>query len=182
MAEIRDEVERLASLMSEVPGQRYALTLQLMLKRSKKRKAGSMSRSPKTSREPHRTMAMVVDHSAGSMSAAGPIPHPRHQEPFSPQYDASFSDQMHGAHMVVGGIPPQHQQHHPHHHQQQQVHQHYQHAPDADHIWRGFEMTANEQLPVWISDQSLGGSSFTQNGMDAFLLPNDYMPPAPQIW
>ncbi|KAF5384822.1 hypothetical protein D9615_001376 [Tricholomella constricta] len=186
MSDIRDQVERLASLMSEVPGKRYALTLQLMLKRSKKRKAGSLSRSPKTSREPHRPMAMVVDHSAGNMSAAG-IPHQRHQEPFSPQYDISFSspDQMHGAHMAVGGMP-HHQQHHPQHHQQQQQqmhHQpHYQHATDADHIWRGFETTANEQLPVWISDQSLGGSSFTQNGMDAFLLPNDYMPPAPQIW
>jgi hypothetical protein len=55
-------------------------------------------------------------------------------------------------------------------------------AVNVDHIWRGFEMTSNEQLPVWLSDQTLGGSSFSQNGMDAFLLPNDYLPPAPQIW
>jgi hypothetical protein len=53
---------------------------------------------------------------------------------------------------------------------------------DADQIWQGFEMTAQEQLPVWISDQSLGGQSFSQHGMDAFLLPNDYLPAAPQIW
>lgn len=55
-------------------------------------------------------------------------------------------------------------------------------AVNVDNIWRGFEMTSNEQLPVWLSDQSLGGNSFSQNGMDAFLLPNDYLPPAPQIW
>jgi hypothetical protein len=55
-------------------------------------------------------------------------------------------------------------------------------AVNVDHIWRGFEMTSNEQLPVWLSDQTLGGNSFSQNGMDAFLLPNDYLPPAPQIW
>jgi hypothetical protein len=53
---------------------------------------------------------------------------------------------------------------------------------NLDHIWRGFETTANEQLPVWLSDQSLGGNSFQQNGMDAFLLPSDYLPPAPLSW
>jgi hypothetical protein len=57
-----------------------------------------------------------------------------------------------------------------------------QQATDAEYIWRGFEMTANAQLPVWLSDESLGGNSFSQNGMDAFLLPNDYIPPPPRIW
>jgi len=57
-----------------------------------------------------------------------------------------------------------------------------QYVANADRIWRGFEATAIEQLPVWLSDQSLGGNSFSQNGIDAFLLPNDYLPPAPQIW
>jgi len=93
-------------------------------------------------------------------------------EQFSPPYEASFSSPEmtthtpHGPHM--GGI-----------------HLPNQNGPDVvnvDNIWRGFEMTSNEQLPVWLSDQSLGGSSFSQNGMDAFLLPNDYLPPAPQIW
>ncbi|KAJ8461994.1 hypothetical protein ONZ45_g18096 [Pleurotus djamor] len=36
--EIRSQVERLADLMSQIPAKRYALTLQVMLKRSKKRK------------------------------------------------------------------------------------------------------------------------------------------------
>jgi hypothetical protein len=57
-----------------------------------------------------------------------------------------------------------------------------QQTGEVDNIWRGFEMTSNEQLPVWLSDQSLGGHSFQQNGMDAFLLPTDYLPPATQIW
>jgi len=54
--------------------------------------------------------------------------------------------------------------------------------PTADNIWRGFEATNNDQLPVWISDQTLGGNSFQQHGMDAFLLPQEFFPPAPQIW
>jgi hypothetical protein len=57
-----------------------------------------------------------------------------------------------------------------------------QQTAEVDSIWRGFEMTSNEQLPVWISDQSLGGNTFSQQGMDAFLLPADYLPPAPQMW
>ncbi|KAG6911567.1 hypothetical protein DXG01_011869 [Tephrocybe rancida] len=178
--DIRSQVERLANLMSEVPGKRYALTLQLMLKRSKKRKSGSSSRSPKNTRETQRPIAVSLDHPAGNMSGTGPIPHQRQQEPFSPQYEASFSEQMHGQHSSSGGLP---HQHHMVHSQQMQHQQPYQQGiAEAEHIWRGFETTANEQLPVWISDQSLGGNSFTQNGMDAFLLPNDYMPPAPQIW
>jgi len=60
--------------------------------------------------------------------------------------------------------------------------QHQLHPAEADQIWRGFEMTSSEQLPVWVSDQTLGGNTFSQNGMDAFLLPADYLPPAPQIW
>jgi len=183
--EIRNQVERLASLMSSIPGKRYAVTLQLMLKRSTKRKTGSLSRSPKANRETPQSLAMAIDHSSGNNSA----PHQRHLEPFSPLYDAGFpsspENQMPGSHLSVATVSLQHQhqqphaQHHHHHH-----HQQYHSISDADNIWRGFETTANEQLPVWISDQSLGGTSFSQNGMNAFLLPSDYMPPAPapQIW
>ncbi|KAJ7900168.1 hypothetical protein B0H14DRAFT_2672565 [Mycena olivaceomarginata] len=155
MPEIRTQVERLATLMAEIPGKRYALTLQVMLKRSRKRKSGSStSRSPKISREPHRPMVMSVDPGhPGNMQQ-------HHSEPFSPAYESFTSP--------VGAHAPTHQPH--------------LHATDADHIWRGFEMTASEQLPVWISDQTLGGHSFSQNGMNAFLLPQDYLPPTPQIW
>ncbi|KAJ7275211.1 hypothetical protein B0H12DRAFT_1086259 [Mycena haematopus] len=155
MPEIRTQVERLATLMAEIPGKRYALTLQVMLKRSRKRKSGSStSRSPKISRDPHRPMVMSVDP-----NHPGNVPQ-HHSEPFSPAYESFTSPGS--AH------PPTHQPH--------------LHASDADQIWRGFEMTASEQLPVWISDQTLGGNSFSQNGMNAFLLPQDYLPPTPQIW
>lgn len=81
---------------------------------------------------------------------------------FSPTYDPSFSSPEAVHQMQMGMVP--------------------QHGTDVDTIWRGFEMTSIEQLPVWISDQSLGGTTFSQQGMDAFLLPADYFPPAPQIW
>lgn len=164
MQDIRMHVEHLASLMAEIPGKRYALTLQLMLKRAKKRKAVSTSRSPKMSREPqHRSMSMVTDPSSGM--AINP---PMNTEQFSPPYDPSFSSPetpMQGHHMGAHMQGPNTTD-----------------TVNVDNIWRGFEMTSNEQLPVWLSDQTLGGNSFSQNGMDAFLLPNDYLPPAPQIW
>ncbi|KAJ6574941.1 hypothetical protein B0H19DRAFT_619992 [Mycena capillaripes] len=157
MPEIRTQVERLATLMAEIPGKRYALTLQVMLKRSRKRKSGSStSRSPKITRDPHRPMVMAVDPGhPGNMQQ-------HHPEPFSPAYE-SFAGP--GGPHIPGSS-----------------HQPHLHATDADHIWRGFEMTASEQLPVWISDQTLGGNSFSQNGINAFLLPQDYLPPTPQIW
>lgn len=83
-------------------------------------------------------------------------------EPFSPTYDPLFAN--------PDAIPQVHMGMMPHH------------VTDVDSIWRGFEMTSNEQLPVWISDQSLGGSTFSQQGMNAFLLPADYLPSATQIW
>lgn len=143
-----------------------------MLKRSKKRKAGSSSRSPRTSRDPHRLTAAVVEQSSGNVAAQMPVTQQRNAEAMPPVYENTFINpdaQMHNAHMAVNPMAHPHQQYH-------------LQTTDAEHIWRGFEMTANEQLPVWISDQSLGGSSFSQNGMDAFLLPNDYLPPTPQIW
>lgn len=101
-------------------------------------------------------MSMTIDS-----NHAVPNQH-RHPEPFSPAYDGSFTESQ--MQMVAGTVHPQHP-----------------HATDAENIWRGFETTENEQLPVWISDSTLGGNSFTQNGMDAFLLPINYLP-AQQIW
>ncbi|KAJ3734654.1 hypothetical protein DFJ43DRAFT_1060921 [Lentinula guzmanii] len=167
--EIKNQVERLANLMAEIPGKRYALTLQVMLKRFKKRKSVSTSRSPTASRESHR-ISNVIEHSGSSSSSLQ-----SGQVSYSPVYDTHFGG--HPDNALAGNHPQMQQQQQ----QQQQLQPHLQPA-DAENIWRGFEMTANEQLPVWISDQTLGGNSFSQNGMDAFLLPTDYLPPAPQIW
>ncbi|KAF9029217.1 hypothetical protein BDZ89DRAFT_1091823 [Hymenopellis radicata] len=138
LQEIKHLVERLAALMAEVPGKRYALTLQLMLKRFQTRRmstsSGSSSRSPTSGRMRSRRLRIL-------------------------------------------GLPGR-----------QRAASAYQYSlqpGEADHIWRGLAIHAaaeHEQTPVWISDQSLGGQMFTQHGMNAFLLPTDYLPPVPQIW
>ncbi|KAF8349737.1 hypothetical protein F5887DRAFT_1059004 [Amanita rubescens] len=135
--EIRTQVERVANLMAGIPGKRYALTLQVMLKRSKIRKASS-SRSPQTTHDTIRSIAMATDqnsaHAMNNMALASPT-----------KRRAIFTHLR---------LP-------------------WSRYPDA---------TSPGRLPVWISDQSLGGQSFPQHGYDAFLLPPDYLPPAPQIW
>lgn len=59
-------------------------------------------------------------------------------------------------------------------------------AANIDQIWRGFEGTANEQMPMWLSDQSLGGNSLSQLGLEAFMMPPEFDQRAqysmPQIW
>ena len=146
---------------SLVPGKRYAFTLQLMLKRFKRRKTGSISRSPQVAR-PGQSMR---EGSAHSQDLA--MGHHISPNPVSPTYDSHYTAHPESmAHVAAAS-----------------GHQYYgQYATNVDNIWRGFESTSIEQLPVWLSDQSLGGASFSQNGIDAFLLPNDYLPPAPQIW
>ena len=105
-------------------------------------------------------MPVAMDSSAISSNTHGGV------EPFSPTtYDPGFS----GAEMAMHPTPLT-------------VPSMTSHAMDAEYIWRGFEMTANAQLPVWLSDESLGGNTFSQNGMDAFLLPSDYLYPPPGTW
>ena len=187
MQHTRALVEQLASLMSEskcsvprwlsmcshftVPGKRYALTLQLMLKRSTRRGSivghghrGSVNYGKMAVDRPSDlSVAQVINNSP---------------TPVSPTSSYEMVPPQHGA--------PPHYQHqqvpmHPAHQQVLYAAQQGQ-VPNADNIWRGFEQTSTDQLPVWLSDQSLGGNSFSQSGIDAFLLPNDYLPPAPQIW
>lgn len=163
----------------KVPGKRYALTLQLMLRRARKRKAGFSSHSPASMRDSRHPMpAMIATNHNGNLGPHLPSPHHRNSEgPFSPtgSFDAPYSANPHPSYQHLPVAPsPGH------------AHQPQQNRPgpltDADQIWEGFSATIPEQLPVWISDQSLGGNTFSQHGMDAFLLPPDYLPPAPQIW
>ncbi|KAI0686657.1 hypothetical protein BC835DRAFT_1379255 [Cytidiella melzeri] len=156
--DVRVLVERLGALLYEVPGKRYALTLQLMLKRFKRRKTGSVSRSPQVARPGHPMRE-------GSSQDVG-IGHHMSQHPISPTYDSHLTSHPEAMGHLAPGVAQQ---------------QYGQYAANIDNIWRGFETTSTEQLPVWLSDQTLGGASFSQNGIDAFLLPTDYLP-APQIW
>ncbi|KAH8119924.1 hypothetical protein DFH11DRAFT_1557314 [Phellopilus nigrolimitatus] len=159
--QIRSLVQRLIDVLSEIPARRYANTLTLMLKKSKKRKA-SHSRSPTLAR-PIPNMTPQSAPADRQHASAG------HTTPVSPTFERSYSHHgsMHNAHMPMS-IQPQFNAD----------------AANLDQIWRGFEGT-NEQLPTWLSD-GLGGSSFSQLGLEAFMMPPEYdqrtQYATPQIW
>ena len=120
---------------------------------------------------------MAVDP-PGSQPASITAPQHRPSEPFSPTYDPNtypVEGQMEGPHgphphASINSIP------------QQYPHVAHPSFAEAEQIWRGLEQATGD-LPTWISDQSLGGQSFSQHGMDAFIIPPDYLPVAPQqIW
>lgn len=191
-------------LLFLVPGQRYALTLQVMLRRTKKPRHQSSSRSPATASRENQRPSMAFDHPGGLPINSIGIPQHRNSEQLQgqygppPQYPGGdspvYSHNMSQQNQQRHSVHPQHSHGHLSHASQQfqpysvsaPMHHHYlQHnggPTDVEHIVHDYRSTANEQLPVWISDQTLGGNTFLQNGMDAFLLPNDYLPPAPQIW
>jgi hypothetical protein len=121
-----------------------------------KRKPGS-SRSPKLPRE---TYQPKVERPASMAVNQVVNPTPISPSLYDPSTGAMVSHQGHAVYPTTQ----------------------FGYVANADYIWRGFEATSTEQLPVWLSDSSLGGNSFSQDGIDAFLLPNDYLPPAPQIW
>ena len=133
-----------------------------MLNRFKKRKSFSHGHSPKAVRENrHRSQSQSEPADYGSDVSQSVTSQPA----ISPTYEVTFPQYM--DHMNNHGA---------------MAAPHVAQYANVDQIWRGFETTANEQLPVWLSDQTLGGASFSQNGIDAFLLPPEYLPPAPQIW
>jgi hypothetical protein len=140
-----------------------------MLKRSKRRK--TISSSPKISRDPQRSVPMAIDIPPSSLPPQTTPFQPRSSEPFPP-YQGTFPSQdypEHGTNSTVNPMP----QHYPH--------LPYPHSTDG-HVWRGNEQTSSDQLPVWMTDHSLGGTDFSQHGMDAFIMPTEYVPAAPQIW
>lgn len=179
---IRSQVERLITVLSEsrfcgswcrsdflqsikVPARRYAYTLQLMLKKSKKRKS-THSRSPTASRFPPQSQGSSSDRAQVGSSARL-----SQHEPVSPTYERSYShhDNNQGSQVSMNVAP-----------------QFNADAANLDQIWRGFEGSTNEQLPIWLTDQTLGGNSITQYGLEAFMMPAEYDQrnqfTTPQIW
>jgi hypothetical protein len=142
-----------------------------MLKRSKRRQADSSSRSPKVSRNPHRSIAMDTDTPPSNLPPQTTTFQHRSSEPFS-SYD-TFPSQDYPGHSTNSTVNPM-PQHYPH--------LPYPHPTEADHTWRGSEQISSDQLPVWMTDHSLGGTLFSQHGMDAFIMPTEYVATAPQIW
>lgn len=179
-----------------VPARRYAYTLQLMLKKSKRRKAHSQS--------PVNTMRPEPNIRSPATSGYPQPPHIQHQPPRtdyppggpeSPHYERPPQPNL--PPNLNGPIPAPNPHVHPldvvqppHNLPQAHAHPHNSHSyhedgANLDLIWRGFESATNDQLPMWITDQSLGGHSLSQLGLEAFMMPMELdhgRGTVPQIW
>ena len=160
---IRDSLITPISLL--VPAKRYALTLQLMLKRSKRR---VVPRSPTVPREPQRPIANIDQSSTNHSAAAPPQRYGRAPDSYF-TYETAYPSQdiqmhgpqsNHGTHIMQTAVNPAAQQY--------MAHVWHGNFTEADQMLRVMDPT---EVPVWISDQSLGGQSFTQHGLDAFIIP-----------
>jgi len=176
ITEVLEQVERLVTLLSDIPAKRYAFTLQLMLKRSRRR-VNNPNRSPHLIREPRRTSANLNQSASIGHSTSIPQHYGRALDLYS-TYEPPYSSQdiqiTQGNHLMHQSINPA----------TQQFMTQLPHSigfSEAE-ILRRLETTETNQLPVWISDESLGGESFPQQGMDAFLIPPEYLPNSTQIW
>lgn len=147
-----------------------------MLKRSKRR---VNNRSPHVSREPQRSSANLNQPASIGHSTSVPQHYGRALDLY-PTYEPPYSSQdiqMHSTqssqlmHQTVNPATQQFMAQLPH-----------SIGFTEAEILRRLESTEANQLPVWISDQSLGGQSFPQHGIDAFLIPPEYLPNSTQIW
>jgi hypothetical protein len=151
-----------------------------MLKRSKRR-VNIPNRSPHVNREPQRTSAnlnhpMSIGHSPSIPQQYGRAldSYSTYEPPYPSQDIQMHGQSSHGNHIIHSTVNPVTQQY------MAQL-PHTIGFTEAE-ILRGLETTEANQLPVWISDQSLGGQSFPQHGIDAFLIPPEYLPTSTQIW
>jgi hypothetical protein len=148
-----------------------------MLKKSKRRHTGH-SRSPTAARAAVQSTTPQSTPSLTERQHSQPAPstsHHAHHETISPTYERT----SYHPHEAIHGVPIQHQHFamHPHINAD---------ASNLDQIWRGFEGQANEQLPMWLNDQGLGGGSLVNFGLEAYMMPPEYDQRAayntPQIW
>jgi hypothetical protein len=152
-----------------------------MLNKSRKRKASSLS--PTMARDPQRMSSLPLDQ---SMNMHQKMSHERAADNFSPSYEHPQYIQSQMPHRSHEHPHQSYNQMMPAQHQSTHMQQQAQNTPypqDAENIIRQFP---GENLPVWLSDQSLGGQTLSSEGMNAFFLPQEYYLAAnaqpPQIW
>lgn len=181
LSEVQNHVEQLAELMQEgtpvsyvrlmpqldsfhvVPGQRYVLTLQLMLRRSKRRKSISMSPQSNTPLQVRTNVPIDPALRMQPLHSAGPSSSATYPYPYQPQ-----QTQMQGMMGQPSYIPRENW--------------------NEDDVLRELAHLPAERVPFWASDSNAVGSSVPAGAipLDSYLLPNFYgmkdMDPPPRVF
>lgn len=160
---IMSTVEDLVHLLSNIPAGRYARSLRLMLRSARRRRV-----------LPPRP-AGPVDRAGNPPVLFGTPPQGTFSDNNSPQQFLSASPGTHpessvspnaGFNLMAtnGIINP---------------------GPEFDQYLQGFELAPGQEVPVWLTESSLGGeSALGQFGLEAFVMPPQYDPNSveTQIW
>ncbi|CAE6502791.1 unnamed protein product [Rhizoctonia solani] len=157
---VMSTVEDLVHLLSNIPAGRYARSLRLMLRSARRRR-------------------VLPPRPAGPVDRAGNPPAMLGTPPTGTSYSDNNSPQQ-----FVGASPGTH--------------------PDSsvspaaflmangmmgpgqefDPYLQGFELAPGQEVPVWLSESSLGDAALSQFGLEAFVIPQQYDPNSTetQIW
>jgi len=106
-----------------------------MLRRSKEWVANSI---------PHRLMPVAIESQQQGMPINHVYPGNQPQEPFSPTYDRMYHSPDVSSQGVPRAVLPV-------------INAHQGGIINVDHPWPIFDVTANEQLPTWLSHHNLSG-------------------------
>ncbi|KAG9118945.1 hypothetical protein FRC07_006272 [Ceratobasidium sp. 392] len=155
-------VEDLVHLLSNIPAGRYARSLRLMLRSARRRRV-----------LPPRP-AGPVDRAGNPPILYGTPPQGNYVDNKSPQMFMGASPGTHGDSSVSphtafnimasnGMVGP---------------------GQEFDPYLQGFELAPGQEVPVWLSESSLGDAALSQFGLEAFVIPPQYDPSASetQIW
>lgn len=57
-------------------------------------------------------------------------------------------------------------------------------GPEFESYLQGFELAPGQEVPVWLTESSLGDAALSQYGLEAFVMPQQYDPNSTetQIW
>ncbi|CAE7145755.1 unnamed protein product [Rhizoctonia solani] len=157
---IMSTVEDLVHLLSNIPAGRYARSLRLMLRSARRRRV-----------LPPRP-AGPVDRAGNPPAMLGTPPQgTSYSDNNSPQQFISASPGTHpdssvspAAFLMANGMMNPGQ--------------------DFDPYLQGFELAPGQEVPVWLSESSLGDAALSQFGLEAFVIPQQYDPNSTetQIW
>lgn len=159
---IMSTVEDLVHLLSNIPAGRYARSLRLMLRSARRRRV-----------LPPRP-AGPVDRAGNPPVLFGTSPQGSYLDNNSPQQFMGASPGTHGDSSVSphtafnimasnGMVGP---------------------GQEFDPYLQGFELAPGQEVPVWLSESSLGDAALSQFGLEAFVIPQQYDPNSTetQIW
>ncbi|KAJ1301554.1 hypothetical protein OPQ81_008802 [Rhizoctonia solani] len=149
---IMSTVEDLVHLLSNIPAGRYARSLRLMLRSARRRRV-----------LPSRPAGPVDRAGNPPMMLGTPPQGTSYSDSSSPQQFISASPGTHpensvspAAFLMANGMMNPGQ--------------------DFDPYLQGFELAPGQEVPVWLSESSLGDAALSQFGLEAFVIPQHLVP------